>query len=330
MDDPGVDDVERAAGLGVPTLTRLELAARTGVDPEQSKRFWRAMGFPDLPDAEVALTEIDVRTVENLAALLASGVTRADVAVQMTRVLGQSLSRAAEAHVEVLLEGIDALAPGEVDERRRLLLESVEGMSPVMEGFLVYLWRRHVAAATRRALTAGAHPTGRMLAVGFADLVGFTARSQQLDEGEIAAMVGRFESITNDAVVSHGGRVVKMIGDEVMFLGDRPGDAVRIGLDIADACGADALIPDVRVGLAWGATVQQEGDHFGPTVNMASRLVHVAYPGSVLVSDGLHTEVAELAGVRWKRVRPQQLKGIGRVAAWVAERDPAHSSDARV
>ncbi len=85
-----------------------------------------------------------------------------------------------------------------------------------------------------------------------------------------------------------GGRVVKMIGDEAMFVADSALDAARIGLALAEAYADDELLSDVRVALAVGPVLVQDGDYYGPVVNLASRVVNMAAPGAVLVTDEFH------------------------------------------
>ena len=140
-----------------------------------------------------------------------------------------------------------------------------------------------------------AHPNHK--AVGFADLVGFTALSQQVDEHVLAAVVDRFESIAYDTVVKLGGRVVKMIGDEVMFVVDDVRPAVEIALTLAEAYSRDEELSEVRVGLACGPTLEREADYYGPTVNLASRIVNIAFPGSVVTSDDVHARAGGRSGV---------------------------------
>ena len=183
---------------------------------------------------------------------------------------------------------------------------------------LEYMWRRHVEAAARRLHAA--EGLGQPAAVGFADLVGFTALSQQLGDRELAELVDRFAGLSHDAVVGHGGRVVKMIGDEVMFAVDELRPAADLALDLADTYGGEEQLSDVRVGLAWGNVVSREGDLFGPTVNLASRIVGIARPGSVVVGPEVHERLDGEAGLRFRSMRPRTLKGIGRVHLWVLRR----------
>jgi class 3 adenylate cyclase len=151
------------------------------------------------------------------------------------------------------------------------------------------------------------------LSVGFCDLVGFTAMSQQLTDDELAAVVSRFEELAYDTVAAGGGRVVKMIGDEVMYVVEDPTVAAQIGLALADAYAGEEQLSDVRVGIACGPVLGREGDYFGPVVNLAHRIVNIAFPGTVVVSAEVAESIDETAGLEARPLRPRYLKDIGRV-----------------
>jgi adenylate cyclase len=162
------------------------------------------------------------------------------------------------------------------------------------------------------------------MAVGFADMVGFTMLSQHLRDDELAAVVARFEALAHDTVVALGGRVVKMIGDEVMFVVPTATGAASIGLSLAEAYAGDELLSDVRVALAIGPVLIQDGDFYGPVVNLASRLVGVANPGTVLASDEFKVALegaGEDAGrFELRALRTRNLKDIGRIQVWKVSR----------
>ena len=111
------------------------------------------------------------------------------------------------------------------------------GFLPMFPAVLEQVWRRHLQVAARRRLLRGDVEDGPGLVVGFADLVGFTALAQQVSDAELAEVVDQFERLAYDVVVAGGGRVVKMIGDEVMFLVDDPvargRDRARAGRGVA-------------------------------------------------------------------------------------------------
>ena len=168
-----------------------------------------------------------------------------------------------------------------------------------------------------------------VLAVGFADMVGFTALSQQASEKELSDVVGRFEDLAYDIVAAGGGRVVKMIGDEVFFVAESAAAGAGIGLQLADTYSSDTRLPDIRVGLSVGPVLPRAGDYLGPAVNIASRLVNLARPGSVLISEQLAEQISTDEDFDLKRLRARNLKGIGRVPSFVLRRteSPARSSE---
>ena len=145
--------------------------------------------------------------------------------------------------------------------------------------------------------------------------------SQQLSEEALAILIERFEALAYDVVVAAGGRVIKTIGDEVMYVADDPLTAVRVALALSEAYGDDDLLSDVRVGIATGAVLARDGDYYGPVVNLASRLVGVAYPGTVVVSSDMHEALAGDAGVAFRALRSRRLKDIGTVPVWAVYRD---------
>jgi adenylate cyclase len=192
-----------------------------------------------------------------------------------------------------------------------------------LEPFLVYAWRRHLSAAISRMIT-DAEPiqdqSGVVRSVGFADLVSFTRLVRRLSERELARMVQRFESLAYDVVLAHGGRVIKTVGDEVLFVAIGAAPAAAIALDLVEAMAEDDVVPDVRVGMASGRVVSRLGDVFGNTVNRASRLTAVARPKTVLVDDAIAASLASTSGFETSVLRRRTLRGIGPVTPWVLRR----------
>ena len=303
-------------------LTPADVTALTALPLDEARRFWRALGFLDVGDDDPAFTDMDLEAARTFQRMVALGLADTDTAVQMARVIGSSMARIAEAEAAPNNTRVLLNATGDsVLDADRFALGAAESI-PAMARLLEYVWRRHLQAATRRSMLARARgdvaATRPVLAVGFADMVGFTVLSQHLGDDELAAIVARFEELAHDTVVALGGRVVKMIGDEVMFVVQRAEDAARIGLSLSEAYAGDELVSDVRVALAYGPTLLQEGDYYGPVVNLASRLVAVAHPGTVLVSDELHAVLVEERADEFatRPLRPRNLKDIGRVQAW--------------
>ena len=305
-----------AAVPGEQRYTAMETAERAGISEELASRFWRALGFPDVPGGDRVFTDADVEALATVNRLLVGQMTELDVATQMARVLGSSLARIAEAQVTI---GGPPQSSAELQELWATVApESIRIQSQLMD----YVWRRHLHAAAVRATMSTSTGDRRTVeaSIGFADLVGFTALSQQLSDEELAKVVSRFEEVAYDLVASHGGRVAKMIGDEVMFVVNDAASGLAIGLALAEAYAEDALLSDVRVGLAVGPVLSLEGDYFGPVVNRASRIVNIALPGSVVVSDDVHDQLADDDRFAFRSIRPRYFKGIGRLRLWAVRR----------
>ena len=167
------------------------------------------------------------------------------------------------------------------------------------------MWRKLIAEQGADQST----PTTELV-VGFLDLVGYTALSQELDADELAELVDRFEALTHDTVAELGGRVVKTIGDEVMFVAEDTAQAATIALRLTERTGTDEVLPLARAGLACGTVLARDGDYYGPVVNLAHRLVELARPG-----DG----GGERRGQGGARGRPRV-----HVAAAALPQDPRH------
>ncbi len=314
--------VERLVIPDRPSYDASELARRSNLDEEQLRRFWRALGFPDPVPEDRIYTDADLQMAQAVGHLLRSGVIEPDLSLQMSRVIGSTMARVASAQIEAIegtMTGRGAEGDGSADPA------ATAGLAlQLMPSVMAYVWRRHLQDAARRGLQVAVDDAGRRQVVGFADLVGFTALSQQVSDRELAAVLDRFEALAYDLVAAFGGRVVKMIGDEVMFCTDDVHDGLGIGLRLAELLRDADDVPDVRVGLAEGDVLAREGDLYGPVVNLAHRIVAIAYPGSVVVSDGIRQAAGE-GDYRWQPLRTHVLKDIGRVRLWLVRRedDPA-------
>jgi adenylate cyclase len=123
----------------------------------------------------------------------------------------------------------------------------------------------------------------RQLAVGFLDLVDSTGLAQQLPFSELGAVMSAFERDTSDAVVRHGGRVIKLIGDEIMFATADASSACAAAVEMCAAMADHPVLRGLHGGIAAGAVLVREGDCFGPVVNLAARLTKRAGANEVVV-----------------------------------------------
>jgi adenylate cyclase len=192
------------------------------------------------------------------------------------------------------------------------------------------VWRRHlVNAANRLLLTESDDADVAPMCVGFVDIVGYTTRSRHMTRTELTDMVERFEEVTTGLITDHHGRVVKTIGDEVLFELDDAKEAALLALELLDEHLDDDAFPEVRIGMAHGNVLHHMGDVFGPVVNMASRLTSVARPGSAVIDREMAESLRDDDELRLKRMRRTSVKGYEHLEPWSLKRPKERSgSDA--
>ncbi len=325
------DRVSSALGetlLGKPQFTGPEAAAEAGIDQTLGEKFWRALGFPHVPRDQKVFTRGDVEALKIVRSMMEHDEADAEVLLQITRVSGQALSRMLAVQILPISHEIsDAMrSSAKTDtEAANAVVSASESMMTTVIPFLNYAWRRHLLARVAQTAASATPHLGDEAnhAVAFADIVGFTAQSQQLSDREIARTISRFETLAYEHIPEHGGTVIKMIGDEVMFTTANAAACAEISLGLVEAAALDDVVPDLRVGMATGPTVAWGGDVYGPTVNLASRLVNVAHPGTVLVSEDAAVQLEEAGDFDLRSLPRMRLKGIGKTRPRVVRRKPS-------
>ncbi len=326
MDAPGEgsgarEALERLLLDGPRRYTRLQVAELAGMPPRRTQRLWRALGFPDVADDDPAFTDADVQALAVLSTLIDSGFVDEDSEASIARAMGQALSRLADWQTDMLADALTRTGPD--GERRAATpdeaVEVARALLPWMRDIQHYVWRRHLAANADRLLSATGPGDRRELAVGFADLVGYTSRSRGMGGRELGAMIEDFESIAAEVIARHSGRVVKTVGDGVLFTAATAVDAVEIGLDLPDAWKTEER-PPLRVGAAYGAVLTRLGDVYSPVVNLASRLTSLARPNSLLVDKELAQHVRDVPGYRIRSLRRVAVRGYDHLQPWLVRR----------
>jgi adenylate cyclase len=265
-----------------------EAALRTGVKQELAERAWRALGLPD----RVGVGEHDLEMLRFFADM--SDLLGPEEVVRLARVIGSSLARVAEAaasSTRVTLES-PFLEQTPYVEFVKLAGPVITDLLPRLSHTMDRIFRYHLFRVSDQAwrVTPEGSAMTLDLAVGFADMVGFTERSSELTTGELTELIDRFEGSVTESIAAIGGRAVKFIGDEVMFTFADPYAACAYALQLVDLAEDDA-IPDIRAGISCGDVISRYGDYYGPVVNQASRLVQIAPSGVVLVSAELAKRV---------------------------------------
>ena len=311
-DEP--ESVARAILGEEPELSAADVAERTGLSIEDARRLWRALGFPEHGE-ERAFNSSDVAAVSTLVAGVDSGLIDFDLAVTLTRAVGQTMARLADWEVAALVPRVEELEAADQGSGTRLgtarqLLTEFGGP---FEELLLYAWRRHLAAAVARieALSANEEDLSTsQVSVGFADIVSFTALSNEITRERIGDLVELFESRCADVVARNNGRVIKSIGDSVLFVNDDPIRAYDTAEGIISVIGRDKRMPDVRVGLASGSVVMRMGDVFGPPVNMAARLTQVARRNRIII-DAATARLLPEDQFETRRLPARPMRGFG-------------------
>jgi adenylate cyclase len=328
-----LETVERYLLGDTPTLTRVQVAEQAGVPLDVALELWRLLGFAHQPDDAVAFTQADVTALEYTHDLVRLGILSPERQAALVRTWGRSFARLAEWQTRLLTD-MALESPDPVARVSDLASEVLPRVAALQD----YVWRRHLASAGGRLMASdSAGSDTSSLAVVFVDIVGFTARSKELTQVELVSWIEYFEAECSGLVVDHGGRVIKNIGDEVLFVADDLEGAARAALTMT-ARGADEEddFPQVRAGMAYGDVVSRLGDVFGPTVNIASRLTSIARPGSVLVDQGAHDALTgegdeedlgsegdderEHDEFTFRRMRRTSVKGYSRLQPWVLRR----------
>ncbi len=321
--DTATRHIERLIG-GTPTMNVPELAQAAGVSDQFVRTFWRAMGFPDADDDAVIFTEQDVRAVRSWLHLLRSGRVDQRTAVTLLRAESHMTDRLVLWQIEALVD--DAARRYNLDDTsaRLVVLDSISDLDELITEQLGYAWRRQLAAlAARIEAEVGQRPVGQssdefplVRALGFVDMVSYTRRSLGLGVNQLTELVQGFEFISRDVITTMGGRIVKTIGDAVLYIADDIATGARIVTHLLQALAADPRLPPVRASLVQGRVVSHSGDIYGPVVNLASRLSDLAAPGTVLMDANSAQLLRESDGADAYRLLaqpPVDVQGVGEV-----------------
>jgi class 3 adenylate cyclase/DNA-binding transcriptional MerR regulator len=298
--------------------TYAEVAAELRLPFEVVQRVNEALGLR-VPSPEDRAREDDIALLRSLAFVL--GWEQGEAVLRTTRVYGEALRRIAEAESTWYRERLerpmlDAGVPrGEVMRRAS---EFGAAYMQFMDGALLDLYHRQqeliwidgIVLDIEEALEElGLYRRlERPPAMCFLDLTGYTRLTEERGDAAAAELAGGLAQIAQGASQHHGGRPVKWLGDGVMFWFRDPAEAVVASLEMVERV-PEAGLPPAHVGLAAGPVIQQDGDYYGRTVNLAARISARAGPSEVLVT----SEVADRASserVRFEPVGAAELKGF--------------------
>jgi len=283
---------------GRPIYTVQTAAEELDLSAADVAHAWALLGLtvagPDVP----VLSQADVDALSTWVAL--KSVVGEDGAFGLLRVLGAAMARLAEAESTMIRAG----TPDIQMTYTRDELATAQAYRSVAEfvpriGALIDVVHRHHLTSARTHFEGVLRDTSASVVcgVGFADLSSFTALTQTLTPAQLSDLLTEFGATVADVVHANGGRVVKFIGDAVMWVSSSPERLAKAAVDLVDHPRAREEGLQVRAGLAYGTVLAINGDYFGIPVNLAARLVAAAAPGQILAAAQLHDELPDWPAV---------------------------------
>jgi adenylate cyclase len=293
---------------GPPRYTLLEAADELGVSVEELVHAWSALGLSMADSNQPVFSQADV---EALTAWVAMKAAVGDEATfTLLRVLGASMARLAEAGSSMIRQGLPDIQMDHTNDELTTAqaYRGVGEFIPRLAALIDAVFRHHtISARTYFEGVVRATTLGVVCGIGFADLTGFTALTQRLTPAELSNVLVEFGATVSDVVLADGGRIVKFIGDEVMWVSSTPEQLAKVALDLVEHPGAREANMQVRAGLGYGSVLAMGGDYFGTAVNLAARLVAAAAPGQILASSDVRDGLADWPAIPQD---PLTLKGF--------------------
>ncbi|HEX2088831.1 MAG TPA: adenylate cyclase regulatory domain-containing protein [Actinomycetota bacterium] len=301
--------------------TGRDIANETGLSLDFLAALRQAQGFarppPDEPmrEDEISLLPVLQRALE------ASVADEADV-IRILRVYSDALRRIAEAETHLFHSNVElrALQSGMSERQLTDLAATLSAeFIPLIDQTILTLYRRQrerawiedlVGHIERAVEEAGyRRPLGRPPAMCFLDMAGYTRLTEEMGDRAAADLAAKLVGFVEHESLERGGQPVKWLGDGVMFYFKDPAAAVDAALEMV-ATSPQVGLPPSHAGVAAGPVIFQDGDYFGRTVNMASRIAARADPGQVLVSEEVVEAVERGDGIRFEEFGPVELKGL--------------------
>jgi adenylate cyclase len=300
------------------SLSAEELAEGVGATVGELVELYRLLGV-DVGD--ISARWFEPEEVEFIGMLQAALCTfDNDTAEEILRVLSASMGSLAAASISAFVGSVEGdLEAAGHQLRRAEVTQGVGELGLELAAGLRPLFRHHLRDAVirqRRSMELSDDRRLSYLAVGFVDLVGYTSTTSTMAADELVAFTGRVRGRTYDVVTALGGRVVKHIGDEIMFSALEAEVACRIGLVLIEDFGEQGTLP--RGGVAHGPVVARHGDLYGPVVNLAARLADIAVPGELLAPATIRVGIADVPALRAVPAGRRALKGFAEPVEVVA------------
>ncbi|MGH3560870.1 MAG: adenylate/guanylate cyclase domain-containing protein [Mycobacterium sp.] len=278
---------------GPPVYSPRSAADALDVPVEDVERAWTMLGLSVAGRDTPALSRADVDALATWVAMRGQFGAPFD---GFLRVLGAMMARLAEAESSMIRVSQPNVWLGQTQDElatARAWRATTEFI-PRIGAMIDAVHRHHLVSARTflEGLEGGPSASG-VCGVGFADLSGFTALTQILTPAELSTMLTDFSGTVTDVVHADRGRVVKLIGDAVMWVSSTAELLAKAAVDLVDHPKARKAGVQVRAGLGYGAVLAINGDYFGNPVNLAARLVDAAKPGQILAAADVVDELSD-------------------------------------
>jgi class 3 adenylate cyclase len=218
-----------------------------------------------------------------------------EVLEHMTRAVGAGTRNIMEATIALLpdtLGELDERPPAEADRIREVMTTLLTRLIRAMPALLMHQARESLWFMSTGT---GVATVERTMTVVFCDLVGST---QMANESPIATgrAITQFETFAAEEIAQRGGRLVKFVGDEVMFATSELDDAQDIAFTLLRWVSDHDHLSSARAGIARGSVISRNGDLYGATVNLAARLAGMAEADTIVVADDTTGTTVEVRG----------------------------------
>lgn len=304
----------------IPKYTADQLAKKVGVSRAKIEDYWLSLGIPINIVRGPLFTDTDVESLKALDRFVHSEKLSDETIASLVRAVGYSADLEATWQYEALVENATIEFKMEPDQARRYVVERFPHIAKDLDLLAKNAYRIALTRVMQRnseALPDEAKPdkvAGALsapLAIGFADIVGFTRRTTLMEPSQFIRYIHEYETKTRYIVTRGGGRVVKMVGDAVLFITENLESGIDIGLQLADGELNTKADTPMRVGIAWGRVLQRFGDVFGTRVNLAARLAEKSEANTVLVDQNI-AKLLEHDKKYHLEVQPEtRLQGLG-------------------
>ena len=301
-------------------MTWADLAEEHGIPFDVLRQMYASIGFaPPEPEEHPRTDEPDLIAAGGV--ILRTGV-EPEVLLRMLRVYGENFRRITRSETGLWHDLVDVPAQRAGASQRELLDQGAEfgdAIMSVVDGSTMAIYRRMQEHAWMGDLVehlelalveAGLYTKpDRPATMAFMDLSGYTALTEERGDETAAELATSLAQLVQRTATHHDGEAMKFLGDGVMFRFRDPVAAVRGALEVVGETQPLAL-PPAHVGMHIGAVIERDGDVFGRTVNLASRLSGKAGPGEVLVSREVVEACDADGSVGFTSLGAVELKGV--------------------